>query len=96
MRQLGYHTAAFVFDDPAMRAEIGDAFATPTVPGRQVALYPKRGGKVATFWVHRSDADIRDASAGAAAMELMRMSASGIGGWILKRQISGDSVIARG
>jgi 2-polyprenyl-6-methoxyphenol hydroxylase-like FAD-dependent oxidoreductase len=46
VRQLGYHTAAFVFDDRAMQEEIGDAFATLTVPGRQVALYPIRGGKV--------------------------------------------------
>jgi 2-polyprenyl-6-methoxyphenol hydroxylase-like FAD-dependent oxidoreductase len=69
VRQLGYHTAAFVFDDPDMQAEIGDAFATLTVPRRQVALYPIRGGKVATFWVHKSDA-IPKASAEAAAKEL--------------------------
>ena len=83
VRQLGYHTAAFVFDDPAMQAEIGDAFATLTVPGRQVALYPIRGGKVATFWVHRSDADIRDASAGAAAMELREV--YGGLGWLIPK-----------
>ncbi len=83
VRQLGYHTAAFVFDDPAMQAEIGDAFATLTVPGRQVALYPIRGGKVATFWVHRSDADIGDASAGAAAMELREV--YGGLGWLIPK-----------
>ncbi|HEY8086264.1 MAG TPA: FAD-dependent monooxygenase [Polyangiaceae bacterium] len=70
VRQLGYHTAAYVFDDPDMQAQIGDAFATLTVPGRQVALYPIRGGRVATFWVHKSDAIIPNPNAEAAAKEL--------------------------
>jgi 2-polyprenyl-6-methoxyphenol hydroxylase-like FAD-dependent oxidoreductase len=88
VRQLGYHTAAFVFDDPDMQAQIGDAFATLTVPGRQVALYPIRGGKVATFWVHRSDAAISDPGAGAAARELREV--YGSLGWLV------PDVLARG
>jgi 2-polyprenyl-6-methoxyphenol hydroxylase-like FAD-dependent oxidoreductase len=88
VRRLGYHTAAFVFDDPEMQAQIGDAFATLTVPGRQVALYPIRGGKVATFWVHRSDAVISDPSAGAAARELSEV--YGSLGWLV------PDVLARG
>jgi 2-polyprenyl-6-methoxyphenol hydroxylase-like FAD-dependent oxidoreductase len=81
VRPLGYHTAAFVFDDPDVHAQIGDAFATLTVPGRQVALYPIRGGKVATFWVHKSDGAIRDASSEAAARELRAIYA-GLG-WLI-------------
>lgn len=81
VRELGYHTAAFVFDDPAMQAQIGDAFATLTVPGRQVALYPIRDGRVATFWVHRSDDVIASRSPAAAAREL-RAIYGGLG-WVV-------------
>jgi 2-polyprenyl-6-methoxyphenol hydroxylase-like FAD-dependent oxidoreductase len=83
VRQLGYHTAAFVFRDDAMQAEIGNAFATLTVPGRQLALYPMRGGKIATFWVHRADGDIADPSAAAAARELQQV--YGELGWLIPR-----------
>jgi 2-polyprenyl-6-methoxyphenol hydroxylase-like FAD-dependent oxidoreductase len=86
VRPLGYHTAAFVFDDPAMRAEIGDAFVTLTVPGRQIALYPIRDGKVATFWVHRSDDPIVDVSAQAAARELREV--YGGLGWLVPRVLA--------
>jgi 2-polyprenyl-6-methoxyphenol hydroxylase-like FAD-dependent oxidoreductase len=83
LRQLGYHTAAFVFADPEMQAEIGDAFATLTVPGLQVALYPIRGGKVATFWVHKSHTAIPHASAEAAAKELRDV--YGHLGWLIPK-----------
>jgi 2-polyprenyl-6-methoxyphenol hydroxylase-like FAD-dependent oxidoreductase len=83
VRQLGYRTAAFIFDDPDMQAEIGDAFATLTVPRRQVALYPIRGGKVATFWVHKSDTAIPNASAEAAAKELRDV--YGDLGWLIPK-----------
>lgn len=86
VRPLGYRTAAFVFDDPDMQAEVGDAFATLTVPGRQVALYPIRGGNVATFWVHKSDAAIPDASAEAAARELREV--YGGLGWLIPRVLN--------
>jgi 2-polyprenyl-6-methoxyphenol hydroxylase-like FAD-dependent oxidoreductase len=81
VRQLGYHTAAFVVDDAATQGEIGNAFATLTVPGRQVALYPLRGGKVATFWVHRSDAVITDATA---AVRELREVYGGLG-WLVPK-----------
>jgi 2-polyprenyl-6-methoxyphenol hydroxylase-like FAD-dependent oxidoreductase len=38
-----------------MREDIGDAFYTLTVPGRQVAIYPIRGGRLATFFIHRAN-----------------------------------------
>jgi 2-polyprenyl-6-methoxyphenol hydroxylase-like FAD-dependent oxidoreductase len=88
VRQLGYRTAAFVFKDDAMQAEIGNAFATLTVPGRQLALYPIRGGKIATFWVHRADGEIPDRSAAAAPSITMRPAP--------ERQFSGESVIPKG
>jgi 2-polyprenyl-6-methoxyphenol hydroxylase-like FAD-dependent oxidoreductase len=81
VRQLGYHMAAFVLDDEEMHQQIGNAFATLTIPGRQVALYPITGGKVATFWVHRSNEPISDASPQAAARELRAV--YGSLGWVV-------------
>jgi 2-polyprenyl-6-methoxyphenol hydroxylase-like FAD-dependent oxidoreductase len=54
-RYLGFHTAAFVVDDEQLCRETGDAFQTMTTPGRQVAIYPIRGDRVATFFIHRAD-----------------------------------------
>lgn len=83
VRELGYHTAAFVFEDAAMQAEIGNTFATLTVPGRQIALYPMRGGKIATFWVHRADGAVPEGGDGAAKMELGRV--YGDLGWLIPK-----------
>jgi len=83
VRQLGYHTAAFVFEDDAMQAEIGNAFSTLTVPGRQLALYPIRKGRIATFWIHRADGDIPDRGDVAAARELRRV--YGDLGWLIPK-----------
>jgi 2-polyprenyl-6-methoxyphenol hydroxylase-like FAD-dependent oxidoreductase len=50
----GFQTAAFVLDAvPAGPASLND-FITLNVPGRQVAVYPIRGGRVATFFLHRT------------------------------------------
>jgi 2-polyprenyl-6-methoxyphenol hydroxylase-like FAD-dependent oxidoreductase len=54
-RFLGYYTAAFIVDDPRMREGLGEDFYTLTVPGRQVAVYPIRGGKLATFFIHKAE-----------------------------------------
>ncbi len=61
-RFLGYYMAAFIVDDPEMREGLGDAFYTLTVPGRQVAIYPIGGGKLATFFIHRADRELDDFS----------------------------------
>jgi 2-polyprenyl-6-methoxyphenol hydroxylase-like FAD-dependent oxidoreductase len=52
-RYLGYETLAFVAD-PADLCIQRDAFETMTVPGRQVAVYPIRDGRIATFFIHRA------------------------------------------
>jgi 2-polyprenyl-6-methoxyphenol hydroxylase-like FAD-dependent oxidoreductase len=83
VRELGYHTAAYVFEDPALHAELGSAFVTMSVPGKQVGAYPIRGGRVATFWIHRAATRITDASAPAAAGELRE--AYGSLGWLVPR-----------
>jgi 2-polyprenyl-6-methoxyphenol hydroxylase-like FAD-dependent oxidoreductase len=86
VRELGYHTAAYVFDDPQLRAELGSAFVTMSVPGKQVGAYPIRGGRVATFWIHRAAARITDSSAVAAADEL-RTEYSSLG-WLVPRLLA--------
>ncbi|WJK42679.1 FAD-dependent monooxygenase [Solwaraspora sp. WMMA2056] len=54
LRYLGFHTAAWVFDDPAVRAEIGDEFALTDSTRRQLGCYALRDGRVAAFAVHHS------------------------------------------
>ena len=51
-RYLGYHTAAFIFENPALAASLNNEFKMLSVPGRQVGFYPLRGGRVASFFVH--------------------------------------------
>ena len=59
-RFLGYYTAAFIVDDAKIREGIDDAFYTLPVPGRQVAVYPIRGGRLATFFIHRANSLVLD------------------------------------
>ena len=67
---LGYRTLAFVIDDAELQRRIGDAFSTLTTPGRQVAVYPIRQGRVATFFIHRADDERTDFLLAAARDEL--------------------------
>lgn len=53
-RPLGYRAAAFTVDDTGMRARLDNAFYSLTEPGRQVAVYPIRGGRLATLFVHKA------------------------------------------
>ncbi|UNS97514.1 FAD-dependent monooxygenase [Streptomyces tubbatahanensis] len=53
LRHLGFHTAAFVFDDPQVREQVAGRFCLTDTVGRQMGFYALRGGKVATFAVHR-------------------------------------------
>jgi 2-polyprenyl-6-methoxyphenol hydroxylase-like FAD-dependent oxidoreductase len=52
-RYLGFHTAAWVFDDEEVRRRIGSRFALTDTLDRQVGLYALRDGQVAAFAVHR-------------------------------------------
>ncbi|TQJ91239.1 FAD-dependent monooxygenase [Streptomyces sp. SLBN-31] len=54
VRYLGYHTAAFTFDDPYVHAELGNRFCLTDTAERQMGLYALRDGTVAAFAVHRS------------------------------------------
>ena len=77
---LGYRTLAYVVDAAGLD-DVGDRFATLTTPGRQVAVYPIREGRLATFFIHRAGDERRDFSRAAALAELT--SVYGDLGWIV-------------
>ncbi|WP_046470999.1 FAD-dependent monooxygenase [Allosalinactinospora lopnorensis] len=54
LRYLGLHTAAFVFDDPEVHAEVRDRFCLTETIDRQMGFYGLRDGRVAAFAVHRA------------------------------------------
>ena len=54
LRHLGFHTAAWTFHDPAIRARVGDRFCLTDSVDRQIGLYGLRDGRVAAFAVHRT------------------------------------------
>jgi 2-polyprenyl-6-methoxyphenol hydroxylase-like FAD-dependent oxidoreductase len=80
-RFLGYRTAAFLIDEAPDAGLAPDAFYTLTRPGLQVGLYPIRGGRLATFFIHRADTPVEDTTAGAACRELREI--YGSAGWIV-------------
>jgi len=69
LRYLGCITASFVMDR-LPSPDGSNCFTTLTVPGRQVGIYPIRGGRLAGFFVHSSDVPPRELSPSAAAAEL--------------------------
>jgi deazaflavin-dependent oxidoreductase (nitroreductase family) len=53
-RYLGFHAAAYVFDDPAIHARLRRRFCMTDSANRLMGLYALRDGRVATFCVHRT------------------------------------------
>jgi 2-polyprenyl-6-methoxyphenol hydroxylase-like FAD-dependent oxidoreductase len=70
-RFLGFHTAAFILDTIPRALRSVEAFETLTVPNRQMAIYPIRDGRLATFFVHRSERPLGKTSREAALQELV-------------------------
>lgn len=54
LRHLGFHTAAFVFEDEEIRARVGERFCLTDTIGMQMGFYGLRDGKLAAFAVHRA------------------------------------------
>ena len=54
LRYLGFHTAAFVFDDESIHAQVDGQFCLTNSVDRQLGFYGLRDGKVAVFAVHRT------------------------------------------
>ncbi|MGH3906571.1 MAG: FAD-dependent monooxygenase [Pseudonocardiaceae bacterium] len=53
-RYLGFHTAAYHFDDPQIYQQVKDTFCLTDTTGRQMGLYGLRDGRIAVFTVHRA------------------------------------------
>lgn len=53
-RYLGFHTAAYIVDDPDLYRQVKDRFCLTDTAGRQMGLYGLRDGRVAVFAVHRT------------------------------------------
>lgn len=52
LRYLGFHTAAFSFDDPVAHEQIGGRFCMTDTTHRAMGFYGLRDGRVAVFAVH--------------------------------------------
>lgn len=55
LRPLGFHTASYLFDDPDLRAAVGDRFVVVAAPGREAGLYATSDGRLATSLIHATD-----------------------------------------
>jgi 2-polyprenyl-6-methoxyphenol hydroxylase-like FAD-dependent oxidoreductase len=53
-RYLGYHTASYLLNDPALAARVGDRFLVVAVPDRQFGLYPTGDGRLAAWLIHHT------------------------------------------
>ena len=54
LRPLGFHTAAWVFTDPAIRGQVGSQWVMTDTLDAEVGLYGLTGDRVAGFGVHRT------------------------------------------
>jgi 2-polyprenyl-6-methoxyphenol hydroxylase-like FAD-dependent oxidoreductase len=53
-RFLGYYASAFILDPGERLVGLGDAFYLLTMPERQVCIYPIRGDRLATLFIHKA------------------------------------------
>lgn len=83
LRFLGFHTAAYVFDDPRIAAEVGDSFCLTDTIDRQMGLYVLNDGRVAAFTVHRT----QDAALPADPAATLRRVYRGLG-WVVPGALS--------
>ena len=65
IRHLGLHTAAYIFEDAKVQESLAGNFKMLSVPDRQFGLYAIRGGRIASFFVHRTPDATPDDACGA-------------------------------
>lgn len=82
LRFLGHHTAAYLFEDETVRQELGTQFKLLGVPGRQAGFYDTGNGRLAAFFVHRTDDPRRPADPAAAIRAVY-----GDLGWVVPRAL---------
>ena len=80
---LGYHALAFFVTDPEVTGQTQNTVYTMTIPGKQVSIYPVRGNRRATLFLHRRAQPSSDFSNTAGLAELRR-TYHGMG-WIIPR-----------
>ncbi len=83
VRYLGFHTAAFTFDDPSVHELVAGRFCVTDTTGRQVGFYGLRDGRVAAFTVHRAPSPDLPADP---RVEVVR--AYGSLGWVVPRALA--------
>lgn len=83
LRYLGFHTAAYVFADPGIYAEVGNRFCLTDTAGRQMGFYGLRDGTVAVFTVHRT----ADPTVPADTRQAVRAAYGGLG-WVAPRALA--------
>jgi 2-polyprenyl-6-methoxyphenol hydroxylase-like FAD-dependent oxidoreductase len=80
---LGFHTAAFSFDDPAAHAELGGRVGMTDSLHRAMGFYGLRDGRVAVFAVHpATDSTLPDDPRAALRREYREL------GWIVPRALA--------
>ncbi|MFH8787546.1 FAD-dependent oxidoreductase [Streptomyces roseoverticillatus] len=82
VRHLGFHTAAFVFEDPEVHAACRDSFVLTDTTDRQMGFYSLRDGRVAAFAVHRA----ADPGLPGDPREALRKEYGGLG-WVVPRAL---------
>ena len=78
LRPLGFHTASYLFEDPDLRAMVGDRLTVTAAPGRQAGLYATGDGRLATSLIHASP----DPALPADPHSVVRRTYTGLGGWV--------------
>lgn len=82
IKYLGFHTAAYIFDDSVINGQARGRFVLSDTKDRQLGLYGLRGTRVAAFLVHRSDSPALPADR----RETLRNEFAGIG-WLAPRAL---------
>jgi 2-polyprenyl-6-methoxyphenol hydroxylase-like FAD-dependent oxidoreductase len=82
-RYLGFHTAAYVFEDAETHRRLGGRFCLTDSTRRLVGLYGLRDGRVATFCVHRTPDATLPASRWAALQQIYSSL-----GWVVPRALA--------
>ena len=83
LRYLGFHAAAYIFDDSEIHRRLKDRFCLTDSTNRLMGLYGLRDGRVATFCVHRTANPVLPAEPQAA---VRRIYASL--GWVAPRAVA--------
>jgi 2-polyprenyl-6-methoxyphenol hydroxylase-like FAD-dependent oxidoreductase len=82
-RYLGFHTAAFIFDDPWVYRQLDHRFCLTDTADRQMGFYGLRDGRVAAFAVHRTP----DPTLPPDARLAVRRTYAGLG-WVVPRALA--------